>query len=100
MKKQRRIDTAIGILLLVALVTIYVFVHPVVLISPDGVRSTFLLGSYTRLERAEEMSGGYKCYVNDSEYFWLSSGDCQAAEGAPAIRYQFSDTTILYRGES
>jgi len=90
-----------GIALLVALVAASILLlQPLSLVSQTHTRLSIHFGKTVSLIGIAEQAGGYRCYVNDSEYFWLSSEDCVQEEGEKLeVKFQLLDAAILYRRE-
>lgn len=75
--------------------------QPLRLVSEDNTRLTIRFGKTVPIIAIAELAGGYRCYVSDEEYFWLSSADCTQTTGEP-LRVVFSlrDPAIIYRSET
>jgi len=88
-----------GCLLLVLLAV--TFLQPLQLISSDRVRTTIRIGKTVPLTAIAEVAGGYRCYINDTEYFWLSTDECKQAVGEPSrVKFLVGRPAILYRSET
>lgn len=90
-----------GIMLLVALLCAGVlFLQPLELVNHDQARLSIHFGKTVPIQGIAEAGGGYRCYVSEDEYFWVSSNDCEVRYGGP-LRVAFSLTkpTIIYRSE-
>lgn len=98
---KKRLPVIGAICLLIFAFVVLFLLHPVTLIGSDTTRETILFGLSTKLEGVMEMSGGYRCYVNDSEYFWLPSEECEQTVGESplAIHWRLGKAPLLMRGE-
>lgn len=73
--------------------------HPVELVSEDTTELKCLVGLSTDLVGIMEMSGGYRCYVDEENYFWLSSDDCKTEQGdSMSVRWHLWGGHTLVRG--
>lgn len=90
------------VLLCVAFACACVFLlQPLRLVSGSSTRLTVHLGKTVELVGIAELAGGYRCYVNEDEYFWLSSSDCVQEVGSPLrVTFHINDPATIYRGET
>lgn len=88
--------------LLIALVCVCVLVlQPLHITNSESTRFVVHIGKTVPLHAIAEVAGGYRCYLTDTEYFWISAQSCEQKVGEP-LRAQFrlDKPTILYRGET
>jgi hypothetical protein len=76
------------------------FLQPLWLVSAESFRFTIHLGKSVPLQSVAEVAGGYKCYVNDREYFFVSTDKCELVDEKP-LRAKFSlgRPIFIYRGK-
>ena len=85
-------------LLIVCLVVSFLVVQPVTLIGTKSTRLMLHIGKTVPLVGIAEVAGGYRCYVNSDEYFWLSASKCIQAEGdITCVVFRINELPILYR---
>ena len=78
-----------------------VFLQPLRLVSADSTRITIHVGKTVPLVGIAELAGGYRCYVNEDEYFWLSAADCVQEVGEPMrATFHLREPVTIYRGET
>lgn len=90
------------ILLCIAFACACVFLlQPLRLVSEDSTRLSVHVGKTVPLVGIAELAGGYRCYVSDEEYFWLSASDCVQEVGEPLrVTFHVNDLATIYRGET
>lgn len=72
--------------------------QPLRLISEDRTRLTLHVGKTVPLVAIAEVAGGYRCYINDAEYFWLSASECTLEGGEPLrVVFHLQGPTTIYR---
>ena len=73
--------------------------QPLRLVSEDSTRLVMHVGKTVPLVAIAEFAGGYRCYVNDEEYFWVSISDCIQEYGGPLrATFQLRGPITIYRG--
>ena len=87
------------VLLLIAFACVCVlFLQPLRLIRDDSTRITLHPGKNVPLYAVMDMAGGYRCYVNEDEYFWLSSDECTQEFGdSLSVHFSLNEPATLYR---
>lgn len=94
MKRKRHIIYAVLLVLLVAVNVI----QPLHLISKDSLRCSIHLGKKVPVVRIIETNGGYECYVNNEEYFWLSAGSVVTKHGdKQSVKFHLGKKTVIER---
>lgn len=76
------------------------FLQPLRLISADSTRLTFHVGKTIPVTAIAEVAGGYRCYVNETEYFWVSAGDSEKHTGDEiSVEFRLQKPVIIYMEE-
>lgn len=90
------------ILITILLLCICVLViQPLHLIESGESRIQLHLGKTVDITSLTEAAGGYKCYMEDGSYFWLSDGECAIKTGERlAVRFRLGRTATIFRKES
>ena len=69
--------------------------QPLQLVRDGSTRLTVHVGKTVPLVGIAELAGGYRCYVSEDEYFWVSSvGDTLQVE------FKLRGPVTIYRGET
>lgn len=91
-----------SVLFLTVLVMVCVLLlQPLTLIGENYTRMTLHVGKTVEVVAIAEAAGGYRCYINDSEYFWVSSSECIQKPGDQlCVKFSIAKPTIIYRGEA
>lgn len=72
--------------------------QPLQLVGEDSTRFTFHVGKTIPIIAIAELAGGYRCYVNETEYFWLSASECTQEEGEPLrVVFHLREPATIYR---
>lgn len=75
--------------------------QPLQLVKDGSTRLTVHVGKTVPLVGIAELAGGYRCYVSEDEYFWVSSEECQQATGDKLeVEFKLSGPITIYRGET
>lgn len=73
-------------------------VQPLALISSNSIRYSIHIGKTVPLQSVKEMAGGYRCYVNSDEYFWLSKGSVEVHTGSKlSVRFHIGQKDVIER---
>lgn len=73
------------------LVAAILFVHPVKVLSDDTSRYIVCISHVPlEIEGVADRMGGYQCYINDSEYIWVSYD-------AVEMEHKFPPMTITFK---
>lgn len=90
-----------GLILTALVLFCLFFVQPLKVQNEDHYRWTVQLGKTVYLDSIADMSGGYRCYVNDgTEYFWLSKDQCEIQyykNGILKVVFRVGKDPIIYR---
>lgn len=97
MKRKSHIIYAVLILLLIAVnVT-----QPLHLISKGSLRYSIHIGKRVPVVRIVETNGGYECYVNNDEYFWLSAGSVITKQGdTQSVVFHLGKKAVIERKDN
>ena len=75
--------------------------QPMQLVRDGSTRLTVHVGKTVPLVGIAELAGGYRCYVSEDEYFWVSSEDCQQVVGDTLqVEFKLRGPVTIYRGET
>lgn len=88
------------VILIIVVAVCAVFLQPIQLVSDTSYRYSVHVGKEVKLQAVGEVSGGYRCYVNDDEYIFLGAKDCVAQstdKNYKYIQYRLKGLPILYR---
>lgn len=87
----------VALLIILACISV-AFLQPLRLVSGTRTRIAIHFGKSVPLEAIADVAGGYRCYVNDEEYFWLSDSECAEETGEPMrVVFQLNKPPTLYR---
>lgn len=85
--------------ILLVILCLYAFLlQPITLVGAEETRVVVKLGRTVPLEALVETAGGYKCYVSETEYFWLSDDECSVEYSDQlAVRFKPFRPATIYR---
>lgn len=66
--------------------------------SDEGYRYKVHFGNNLPLEALEDVSGGYRCYVNENEYIWYTDDQVEVSQGTLSLQFRRGDIPLLNRG--
>lgn len=85
-------------ILLVVLCLCALILQPITLVGAEETRIVVHVGKTVPLEALVETAGGYKCYVSETEYFWLSDAESSVEYSDQlAVRFKLWRPATIYR---
>lgn len=89
------------IIVVVALVLSVLFLHPMRIFTESTTRfNVYITLTKTRLHQVTYKDGGYRCYIGEDEYFWISKDqfESKSHDGIPYVEWKFPwGKNVLYR---